>query len=60
MKQMIKKEFDAVAESRKWREKTGELLAPMTPEERVAFLNRRITDFPKTRDKAGEVSFPLP
>jgi hypothetical protein len=47
-----KKTFDAVAESRKWREETGALLATMTQAERIAFLNRRIADFPKTRPKA--------
>ncbi len=36
------KRFDAVAESRKWRIKTGAILATMTPEEQMAFLNRRI------------------
>ena len=47
-----KKTFDAVAESRKWREETGALLATMTRAERIEFLNRRIADFPKTRPKA--------
>ncbi|HEV3271965.1 MAG TPA: hypothetical protein VGZ93_07280 [Candidatus Methylacidiphilales bacterium] len=47
-----KKIFDAVAESRKWREKTSALLATMTRSERIEFLNRRIADFPKTRSKA--------
>ncbi len=47
-----KKTFDAVAESRKWREETGALLATMTPVERIEFLNRRIADFPKNRPKA--------
>lgn len=47
-----KKKFDAVAESRKWRKETGALLATMTRAERIAFLNRRIADFPKTRPKA--------
>ena len=46
-----KKTFDAVAESRKWREETGALLATMTRAERIEFLNRRIADFPKTRPK---------
>jgi len=41
-----KKTFDAVAESRKWREETGALLATMTRAERIEFLNRRIADFP--------------
>jgi hypothetical protein len=47
-----KKTFDAVAESRKWREETSALLATMTRAERIAFLNRRIADFPKTRPQA--------
>ena len=47
-----KKTFDAVAESRKWREETSALLATMTRAERIEFLNRRIADFPKTRPKA--------
>jgi hypothetical protein len=46
-----KKTFDAVAESRKWREETGALLATMTRAERIEFLNQRIADFPKTRSK---------
>lgn len=45
----IKKDFDAVAESRKWRENTSAMLAPMSSEERIEFLNQRIADFPKTR-----------
>ncbi len=49
MKPTIKKDFDAVAESRKWREKTSSLLSTMTPAERIAFINRRIADFPKVR-----------
>jgi len=47
-----KKTFDAVAESRKWREETGALLAAMTRAERIEFVNQRISDFPKTRTKA--------
>jgi F0F1-type ATP synthase delta subunit len=47
-----KKTFDAVAESRKCREETGALLATMTRAERIAFLNRRIANFPKARSKA--------
>lgn len=49
MKTTIKKDFDAVAESRKWRENTSALLSTMTPAERIAFINRRIGDLPKTR-----------
>ncbi len=47
-----KKKFDAVAESRKWREETGALLATMSRAERIEFVNRRIADFPKTRPKS--------
>jgi hypothetical protein len=32
--------FDAVAESRKWRETTSRLLHSMSREERLAYLNR--------------------
>jgi hypothetical protein len=45
MKTTIKRDFDAVAESHKWREKTSVLLSTMSPAERIAFLNRRIADF---------------
>lgn len=45
MKTTIEKDFDAVAESRKWREKTSALLSKMTSEEKIAFLNRRLTRF---------------
>jgi len=41
--------FRAVEESRKWRIATGKMLREMAPEKRIAFLNRRIADFPKTR-----------
>lgn len=47
----MNKNFDAVAESRKWRAETSALLAPMTSEQRIEFLNRRIADFPKTRSQ---------
>ena len=49
MKTTIKKDFDAVAESRKWREKTSSLLSTMPTAERIAFINRRIADFPTVR-----------
>ncbi len=56
MKTTIKKDFDAVAESRKWREKTSILLSTMSPTERIAFINRRIADFPQTRSKKQAVA----
>jgi len=34
-----KKVFDAVAESRKWRETTSRRLEAMTPEQRLAYLH---------------------
>ena len=37
-----KKTFDAVASSRRWRQATSKLLNKMSPEEQVAFLNRRL------------------
>lgn len=37
-----KKAFDAVAESRKWREATSRRLDAMSQAERIAFLNRRL------------------
>ena len=33
------KQFDAVAESRKWREATSRRLDAMTPEQRLAYLH---------------------
>lgn len=33
------KKFDAVAESRKWREATSRRLDAMTPEQRLAYLH---------------------
>ena len=33
------KKFDAVAESRKWREATSQKLDAMTPEAQIAYLN---------------------
>lgn len=43
-----KKSFDAVEMSRRLRERTSALLSPMTPQERIDFLNRRLADFPKS------------
>jgi len=44
-----KKPFDAVAESRRWRRATSKLLNTMTPGEQIAFLNRRLANWPATR-----------
>ncbi len=41
-----KKTFDAVASSRRWRQATSKLLNKMTPEEQLAFLNRRLANWP--------------
>lgn len=41
-----KKPFDAVAASRRWRRTTSKLLNKMTPEEQIAFLNRRLDNWP--------------
>jgi len=38
----MKKKFNAVAESRKWRIATGKKLSAMGEEERLAYLNRGI------------------
>jgi hypothetical protein len=43
-----KKTFDAVASSRRWRLATSKLLNRMTPDEQIAFLNRRLTGKPDT------------
>lgn len=43
MMEKKKKSFDAVEESRKWRRETSALLATMTPQEQMDFLNRRLT-----------------
>jgi len=40
-----KKTFDTVAQSRRWRIATSKLLNKMTPEERIAFLNRRLANW---------------
>jgi len=39
-----KKTFDAIAASRRWRVATSKLLNKMTPEEQIAFLNRRLAN----------------
>ena len=41
-----KKSFDALAASRRWRRTTSRLLNKMTPEEQIAFLNRRLSNWP--------------
>ena len=41
-----KKTFDAVEASRRWRRATSKLLNKMTPEEQIAFLNRRLAKWP--------------
>ena len=41
-----RKTFDAVAQSRRWRRATSKLLNTMTPEEQLAFLNRRLANWP--------------
>jgi hypothetical protein len=41
-----KKSFDAVASSRRWRRATSKLLNKMSPEEQMAFLNRRLENWP--------------
>jgi hypothetical protein len=46
-----KKTFDAVAQSRRWRRATSKLLNKMTPEEQIAFLNRRLDNRPATPAK---------
>lgn len=39
---VMKKKFDAVAESRKWRTATGKKLSSMEEEERLAYLNQDV------------------
>ncbi len=41
-----KKTFDAVAASRRWRRETSRLVRDMTSEERMAFFNRRLANWP--------------
>ena len=48
-----KKSFDAVASSRRWRQATSKLLNNMTPEEQLAFLNSRLTNWPGTAKPKG-------
>jgi hypothetical protein len=43
-----KKTFDAIAASRRWRRETGRVVRDMTPEERMAFFNRRLANWPAT------------
>jgi hypothetical protein len=40
----MKKKFDAVAESRKWRTATGKKLSAMTEEERLGYLNQGVAE----------------
>jgi len=40
----MKKKFDAVAESRKWRTATGKKLSAMTEEERLGYLNQGVSE----------------
>jgi hypothetical protein len=47
-----KKSFDAVAESRRWRRATSKLLNAMTPGEQIAFLNRRLANWPAAPARA--------
>ena len=50
------KTFDAVAESRKWREQTSALLAPLTAAQRIKLLNQRLRRFkPAARQKVVAV-----
>lgn len=51
-----KKSFDAVAESRRWRRATGKLLAKMSPEEEIVFLNRRLINWPAASERVGSVT----
>ncbi len=44
-----KKAFDAVEMSRKWRMDTSRLLATMTHQEQIEFLNRNLERYPKAR-----------
>ena len=40
----MKKKFDAVTESQKWRIATGEKLSKMTQEERLTYLNQGVAE----------------
>jgi hypothetical protein len=44
--------FDAVAESRKWREATSRLLSTMSREERLAYLNEARTRYLVEREES--------
>jgi hypothetical protein len=47
--------FDAVAESRKWREATGHKLFAMSREERMAYLSEARTRYlAERKDRAGQ------
>jgi hypothetical protein len=50
-----KKTFDAIASSRRWRRETSKLLSKMTSAERIAFLNRRLENWPSA-SKASPAS----
>jgi hypothetical protein len=41
---VMKKKFDAITESRKWRIATGRKLSEMTEEERLAYLNEGVAE----------------
>ncbi|HEX4139542.1 MAG TPA: hypothetical protein VHY09_04295 [Candidatus Methylacidiphilales bacterium] len=43
---MRPKPFDALSESRKWRERVSRKLAKMTPAEELAYFNRRRVPIP--------------
>lgn len=49
------KSFDAVAESRKWRERLSRKIAKMTPAEELAHFNRRRS----SRSKASSANATL-
>lgn len=51
-----KKPFDAVAASRRWRRATSRRLNKMTPEEQIAFLNRRLENWPADAKPARELA----
>ena len=47
------KRFDAVGESRKWRQQSSALLATMPAKKRIEFINRRIAQFPIKQKEAA-------
>ena len=47
--------FDAVAESRKWRETTSRLLAAMSREDRLAYLSEARTRYLAEQEQSGVV-----